>query len=782
MGTNKFLDENVDYDEKRMDRENRTKAPEYAFGQGDNTNDLEAFFSSDFETSATGFEVASGSENNQSITGGNPLFQTTQQQDIQGGNGLPNTDMEDKVLGILKNFFVGCYQFLKDFNRSFFELTPKFYSLYGKNVTFVGAGVFVFGLISLIFRFGFAVDFMLTGFISIGVGVLLLTFNMERALEYTSEYKDGGVVENIPDDEKNVLVSNESKDFDFAEQSGGFTEDILGGNNSDFSFNDDIENGSNESYYSDDIGYDNSVNYDNFEDESDDFNFDIVPEVKVEEKVTTEDALNSMVEIDRGTYTRQYLYETFTKVLPHIKPDFATEKKISEDDNLFIACSEKLRDACRVIGVKEEDLPELLELSETLMTIRLVFERKKGLKPEVIADELGKIYAYDEKTHKTDESVYAIGVGVGMKCIVTIFTGQSVTVSLKDMYMQVKEHILDSSVYIPVVIGIDSLGEVKWADFKKVESVIVAGQPRTGKSWLVQSILTQMCAYLSPNELNIYILDPKDGTSDFSGFVLPHVKGFATRYENSLGDITNPNGNDILETLRNIVHKEAPRRKKLLGDAGCKNIWDYKKKYPDVHLPLLYLVIDEAVTLAEDFNAEDKKEYLSYVTQLITQFPNLGVRAILLPHVVKNEIIKKTATDSVKCRISVKGDANHIESSTGTKPKDFKYKLSNTGDLALKMDEISPSTMFVKAGVLTSSNGENDELFEYLRRVWGKLEPDVTKENELVRKAEVKEFNQQLIESLDLEKDEIDLFEDDCAIDIESKEDNEQGFTLDDFR
>lgn len=47
----------------------------------------------------------------------------------------------------------------------------------------------------------------------------------------------------------------------------------------------------------------------------------------------------------------------------------------------------------------------------------------------------------------------------------------------------------------------------------------------------------------------------------------------------------------------------------------------------------------------------------------------ISIRAFLIPHVVKNDIIAKI-TDLIRA-VFLYADAGHIESSTGTKPRDF---------------------------------------------------------------------------------------------------------------
>ena len=379
-----------------------------------------------------------------------------------------------------------------------------------------------------------------------------------------------------------------------------------------------------------------------------------------------------------------------------------------------------VQEAAEVTGCKETI--ELQRLQENYATIIVTTSRPTGLKLETTADELARIYAYRSSDITTDEGrsrVYAKAEAVGRTCIFTIFTGKTEMISLKDMYKSVEPYILDSKNYLPVVFGIDPMARVIVYDLKKLESIIVAGMPRSGKSWFVQNMITQMSAFVGPKELQFYICDPKGEISDFKSFCLPHVRRFVT------------SDADIMETLRWLVKVEAPRRKKIIGAGdnltSSQNIWDFKDRYPDVELSIIYVVIDEVVTLASRMDKDTFSEFRSMLRELISQLPALGIRAILIPHVLKNDIIEKKTSDLVLCRISVCGDPEHVESVTGAKSKDFPFKLTMPGDMGVRMPPVSQSIMYLRAPVLTKTNPENRELFDYMRRVWVKLEPDSVK-------------------------------------------------------
>ena len=433
-----------------------------------------------------------------------------------------------------------------------------------------------------------------------------------------------------------------------------------------------------------------------------------------------EEVLQNMPEIPQGMYTRKYLYDMFTKLLPNICPNFSTLREISTDDRAFFEMESAVQEAAEVTGCKETI--ELQRLQENYATIIVTTSRPTGLKLETTADELARIYAYRSSDITTDEGrsrVYAKAEAVGRTCIFTIFTGKTEMISLKDMYKSVEPYILDSKNYLPVVFGIDPMARVIVYDLKKLESIIVAGMPRSGKSWFVQNMITQMSAFVGPKELQFYICDPKGEISDFKSFCLPHVRRFVT------------SDADIMETLRWLVKVEAPRRKKIIGAGdnltSSQNIWDFKDRYPDVELSIIYVVIDEVVTLASRMEKDTFSEFRSMLRELISQLPALGIRAILIPHVLKNDIIEKKTSDLVLCRISVCGDPEHVESVTGAKSKDFPFKLTMPGDMGVRMPPVSQSIMYLRAPVLTKTNPENRELFDYMRRVWVKLEPDSVK-------------------------------------------------------
>lgn len=576
---------------------------------------------------------------------------------------------------------------LKSIITSFSKTTPLFWLNYCKSVRTLGLVFLVVAALLAMFGVGNAFATAVSGLIMVfgglGVGMIL----SDKASEYLDEYKEDAT----------QMFSAESKgavftDEDFAPQGMGMSV------------------GSLDVYSDDEDEEDTEI--------EDDFDLDDLVEKAPVKAVNPEEVLNNLQEIPKGMYSRKYLYDMFVQLLPSMCPEFSTLKEITAKERAFYVIEEAIKEAVEVTGCKEEI--EVLKLYENYATIIVTTTRPTGLKLDAVSVELAQIYSHRSSDIASDEArsrVYAKAEAVGKTCIFTIFTGKTEMISLKDMYKQVEDYVLDSKNYLPVVFGIDPMAKVIAYDLKNLESIIIAGMPRSGKSWFAQNMITQMAAFTSPKDLQFYVCDPKGDISDFKPFCLPHVKRFVT------------SDADIMQTLRWLVKKEAPRRKKIIGAGNnltsSQNIWDYKARYPDVEgLPIIYVVIDEVVTLASRMDKDTFGEFRAMLRELISQLPALGIRAILIPHVLKNDIIEKKTSDLVLCRVSVCGNAEHIESVTGAKPKDFPFQLTMPGDMSVCMPPVSQKVMYLRAPVLNKTNEENRVLFDVMRRMWSKLEPE----------------------------------------------------------
>ena len=237
------------------------------------------------------------------------------------------------------------------------------------------------------------------------------------------------------------------------------------------------------------------------EDYSDSFNTEETNSTK-----SVDDILNS-VDISNGLVTRQYLFEKITEYLVNITPKFDFVRQLNESSEEFGAWAAIVKNSAEILKKgNKEDMPYLVSAKDKLFYIMLEVKRVKWLSNiDNFVTEIVNIAKFDTETGKMDETVYGLGYGVGDKIYIKIMKGETAMVSVKDAYVDIKDEILNPKNYMPIVLGIDAEGQVVWRDFKSLNSILVTGMPRSGKSWFVQCILSQMMFYLSPSELEFYI-------------------------------------------------------------------------------------------------------------------------------------------------------------------------------------------------------------------------------------------------------------------------------------
>ncbi|HBF1820577.1 TPA: hypothetical protein KNT04_002556 [Clostridioides difficile] len=578
------------------------------------------------------------------------------------------TSNEEKIFDATVMFLKGLFGFLKEFVTSFsnFNTTSRLET--GRTIVIISIIVCIVGVIAIMFGKTKGINLIISSFLSSSIGIPL----------FYSAYIDLKV-NNNDEGTNNDLDEESFQSEDFLDEDEEFIEEEL----TEDEYYD---------YFQDDF----------FEDET-----TIDNEVENNRELVV-DNINTGF---NGMFTRSYLYENISNCLTSINPSFNKVKTFNEEDINFQAWDAIIQNSAQILGGKNKDVEPmyLISLQEKLFYIYLSVKRPNWLKNvDSLVKEIINIYAFNRETGILNENIYGDGVSVGDTINIKIMKDVSTMISLRDTYTLVEKEILNTGNYIPVVLGIDTEGCVVFKDLKNVESLLIAGPPRSGKTWVALSIICQISAYLSPSEAQFYIFDPKGKLSDYKALEIPHVKKFITKTE------------DMLGILRDVVNVEGAYRQDLIGDAGEVNIWDYKKKNPGVKLPLLYIVIDEVITVAESMPKEVKAEFQSLLIKLVTRLPAAGIRIIMLPHVIKHEILSKTLTDNIPCRISVMGNAEHIEKSTGDKK--FNHKLKNKGDLAVKF--FNDNAQFVHASVLTKSNNDNAKFFDFLSKFWLKLEPD----------------------------------------------------------
>lgn len=696
-----------DYSRQRAERDFNLNPPPEAPGQGNDGwgsimgdssqgTSMNSFTGADTNIDA----ILNGSTLNEGSNTGTPNapngFNTGVGMNAQNPMGA-QMPVGNNIGSLLEDAFLlgskGAWSYAKMVVTSLMKNTSSDWNKLGTRICKLSASVFVVSIILFLFglsvmpSFRDAINISIGSCFSLIVGLVLVGCNKneDNAPEPIDEVFD------LPED--NSMISDSADEFQFEDDT-------------------DFE----ESPYSDDEESDYS------EFDMDNLNWEEDNSSEIEE-VDVVDALNNIPDVPVGQYTRQFLFETFSKILPSVNPSFMDMRDISSESDEFMMFDDYLRRSAEQTGINEDKLYDLqlLEVRKNLFLIQLLATRPTGLKEKEIAEGVANCYKHDDYGTPIPgrEGVFCrVNSQVG-RLIIDIFLCNDVMVSLGDIYRKKSDFILDSKNIMPVVWGVNEIGQVFCYDGMKDGNggIIISGEARSGKSWKGQSLIAQMCMFRSPKELELYFYDVKGEASDYAYLskVLPHCKGFCG---NSL---------QFNDSINALLERERTRRTNLLA-GKYTNVKDYNKDHPFEQIPTIYIVIDEMATaMAEmkDRDIEIRKRFDSLLIQIATKYPYLELKLLLFPHRIVNDIINKTVSSMISTR-SVMGNvpADELKSALDIK-KDFPYSLVKTGDMAIKTKSLNNgNAVYSHSEVLSSSEETNRKIFDYIGAVWNKLEPD----------------------------------------------------------
>lgn len=191
------------------------------------------------------------------------------------------------------------------------------------------------------------------------------------------------------------------------------------------------------------------------------------------------------------------------------------------------------------------------------------------------------------------------------------------TKSLKPDYAKLKENE-----YVPAMKGISVIVGKDIHDKRDVSFSFMAkdfihgfvlGQSGSGKSVLLNSIITSVVLKYSPQDLMLYLMDFKG--VEFNAYRgLKHTKAV-------LVDSSDPQM--TLEVLRELF-EEDKRRRRLWANEEVKSIDGYNTKHPDNRLPQIVFVADECQAMFKQPTNDTERIALNEISDILVHIAKIG--------------------------------------------------------------------------------------------------------------------------------------------------------------
>lgn len=268
---------------------------------------------------------------------------------------------------------------------------------------------------------------------------------------------------------------------------------------------------------------------------------------------------------------------------------------------------------------------------------------------------------------------------------------RSATVRISSLLGSDKWRQLNS--HLGFAIGKDIAGAPVVADLGKMPHLLVAGQTGSGKSVMINTILTSLLYHNSPSDLKLILVDPKRvELTPYND--IPHLLSPV---------ITEPE--KCISALKWAV-AEMERRYKALAEVGKRNITEYNLLKNEEGMPFIVIVIDELSELMM-LAARDAEALIVRIAQKARA---VGIHLVLATQRPSVDVITGLIKNNVPARIAFavpsQVDSRTIIDQVGAE------KLLGQGDMLLKTaDALKPVRV---QGAFISDN-ETSKVTDFLR-------------------------------------------------------------------
>lgn len=268
---------------------------------------------------------------------------------------------------------------------------------------------------------------------------------------------------------------------------------------------------------------------------------------------------------------------------------------------------------------------------------------------------------------------------------------KSATVRLNNL-LQSQQWVGESSP-LGFAIGKDISGTPIVADLAKMPHLLVAGQTGSGKSVMINAILTSLLYRNSPSDLKLILVDPK--TVEMAPYAdIPHLLTPV---------ITEPE--KCISALKWAV-AEMERRYRTLAEAKKRNIGEYNNLKQEEGMPYIVIVIDELA----DLMMMAARDVEALIVRIAQKARAVGIHLILATQRPSVDVITGLIKANVPARIAFT-TASQVDSRTIIDQIGAE-KLLGRGDMLLLTANM-PKPKRVQAALI--EDDETQKITDFIR-------------------------------------------------------------------
>ena len=191
---------------------------------------------------------------------------------------------------------------------------------------------------------------------------------------------------------------------------------------------------------------------------------------------------------------------------------------------------------------------------------------------------------------------------------------------------------------IPLTIGLNINGEKIVKDLCIMPHMLISGTTGSGKTTLIDSIITQIVFKFTPDELKMLLID---------------TKGISLPIYNKIPYLLVPTVTDSVKAYVALqwVTQELKNRYELFSKKNVREIKSYNKVSED-KIPRIVVIIDDFADLCD--TCPNKTELQDVMKILSQEARAAGIHLIISTYRPSTEIMKGIIKSNIPCRLSLK--------------------------------------------------------------------------------------------------------------------------------